>query len=76
MGFGYLHYPRHSPRHCRGHRRQYRVRTYRHYGEICRLGLTPLQRKMKEFVRTLIGAMLVVGSFTFGLGIYLGYAIS
>lgn len=39
-------------------------------------GLTPLQRKMKEFVRSLIGAILVVGTFNFGLGIYLGYAIS
>ncbi len=39
-------------------------------------GLTPLQRKMKEFVRTLIIAILVVGGFNFGLGIYLGYAIS
>jgi P-type Ca2+ transporter type 2C len=39
-------------------------------------GLTPLQRKMKEFVRTLIIAILVVGAFNFGYGIYLGYAIS
>jgi magnesium-transporting ATPase (P-type) len=35
--------------------------------------LTPLQRKMKEFVRTLIIAILVVGSFNFGYGVYLGY---
>jgi calcium-translocating P-type ATPase len=38
--------------------------------------LTPLQRKMKEFVHTLIIAILVVGAFNFGLGIYLGYATS
>ena len=37
---------------------------------------TPLQRKMKEFVRTLIIAILLVGAFNFGYGIYLGYAIS
>ncbi|PLW69726.1 cation-translocating P-type ATPase [Pseudohalioglobus lutimaris] len=37
---------------------------------------TPLQRKMKEFVRTLIIAILIVGAFNFGYGIYLGYAIS
>ncbi len=36
-------------------------------------GLTPLQRKMKEFVRTLIIAILIVGAFNFGYGIYLGY---
>jgi magnesium-transporting ATPase (P-type) len=36
-------------------------------------GLTPLQKKMKEFVRTLIIAILVVGAFNFGYGIYLGY---
>jgi magnesium-transporting ATPase (P-type) len=36
-------------------------------------GLTPLQRKMKEFVRTLIIAILVVGAFNFVYGIYLGY---
>ncbi len=36
--------------------------------------LTPLQRKMKEFVRTLIIAILVVGAFNFGYGIYLGYS--
>jgi len=35
--------------------------------------LTPLQRKMKEFVRTLIIAILVVGTFNFGYGVYLGY---
>jgi P-type E1-E2 ATPase len=39
-------------------------------------GLTPLQRKMKHFVRTLIGAILVVGAFNFALGVYLGYAMS
>lgn len=39
-------------------------------------GLTPLQRKMKHFVRTLIGAILAVGAFNFALGVYLGYAMS
>ena len=39
-------------------------------------GLTPLQKKMQSFVRTLIGAILVVGGFNFALGIYLGYQIS
>ena len=39
-------------------------------------GTAPLQRKMKEFVRTLIIAILIVGGFNFGLGIYLGYEIS
>jgi magnesium-transporting ATPase (P-type) len=39
-------------------------------------GLTPLQRKMKEFVKTLIIAILVVGAFNFGYGIYLGYETS
>jgi len=36
-------------------------------------GMTPLQRKMQEFVRTLIIAILVVGAFNFAYGIYLGY---
>jgi magnesium-transporting ATPase (P-type) len=36
-------------------------------------GMTPLQRKMKEFVHTLIIAILVVGAFNFGYGVYLGY---
>ena len=36
-------------------------------------GMTPLQRKLKEFVRTLIMAILVVGTFNFGYCIYLGY---
>ena len=36
-------------------------------------GMTPLQRKMKEFVHTLIIAILVVGTFNFGYGVYLGY---
>jgi calcium-translocating P-type ATPase len=40
------------------------------------VGLTPLQRKMREFVRTLIIAILVVGAFNFAYGIYLGYAVS
>ncbi len=35
--------------------------------------LTPLQRKMKEFVRTLIIAILAVGAFNFAYGLYLGY---
>ncbi|MEP5766084.1 MAG: HAD-IC family P-type ATPase [Halieaceae bacterium] len=38
--------------------------------------LTPLQRKMKEFVRTLIIAILAVGAFNFVYGMYLGYAAS
>jgi magnesium-transporting ATPase (P-type) len=38
--------------------------------------LTPLQRKMKEFVRTLIIAILIVASFNFLYGLYLGYATS
>ena len=38
--------------------------------------LTPLQQKMKEFVRTLVAAILVVGAFNFGLGVYLGYELS
>lgn len=37
---------------------------------------TPLQRKMQEFVRTLIIAILVIGAFNFAYGVYLGYAIS
>lgn len=36
-------------------------------------GTTPLQRKMREFVHTLIKAILVVGAFNFLYGIYLGY---
>ena len=36
-------------------------------------GTTPLQRKMQEFVHTLIIAILVVGAFNFAYGIYLGY---
>ena len=36
-------------------------------------GMTPLQRKMKEFVHTLIIAILIVGAFNFGYGVYLGY---
>ena len=39
-------------------------------------GTAPLQRKMKAFVRTLIFAILIVGTFNFGFGIYLGYEIS
>jgi magnesium-transporting ATPase (P-type) len=37
-------------------------------------GLTPLQRQMKKFVQTLIVAILIVGAFNFGFGVYLGYA--
>ncbi|MEM1187703.1 MAG: HAD-IC family P-type ATPase [Pseudomonadota bacterium] len=36
---------------------------------------TPLQIKMKEFVRSLIAAILVIGVFNFVYGIYLGYAM-
>lgn len=39
-------------------------------------GTTPLQRKMSEFVRTLIRVILVVGAFNFLYGIYLGYEMS
>ncbi len=39
-------------------------------------GMTPLQRKMKEFVKTLIFAILLVGAFNFAYGIYLGYDTS
>ena len=37
---------------------------------------TPLQRKMREFVHSLIVAILVVGGFNFAYGMYLGYAMS
>ncbi|EED33389.1 cation-transporting ATPase, E1-E2 family [gamma proteobacterium NOR5-3] len=37
---------------------------------------TPLQRKMKEFVRSLIVAILAVGAFNFAYGLYLGYEMS
>jgi len=36
-------------------------------------GKTPLQRKMQEFVHTLIVAILIVGAFNFAYGVYLGY---
>ena len=39
-------------------------------------GPTPLQRQMKEFVQTLIIAILVVGAINFVVGAWLGYAIS
>jgi calcium-translocating P-type ATPase len=39
-------------------------------------GTTPLQRKMKEFVHTLIIAILAVGAFNFLYGLYLGYEMS
>jgi len=38
--------------------------------------VTPLQRKMKEFVQTLIIAILIVGGLNFVYGVYLGYEIS
>ena len=34
---------------------------------------TPLQRRLKQFIRTLIVAILVVGGFNFAFGVYLGY---
>lgn len=34
---------------------------------------TPLQRKMKRFIRTLIAVILLVGAFNCVLGVYLGY---
>ena len=37
---------------------------------------TPLQIKMREFVHSLILAILVVGAFNFAYGLYLGYAMS
>jgi calcium-translocating P-type ATPase len=37
---------------------------------------TPLQRKMQEFVRSLIVAILAVGAFNFLYGLYLGYETS
>jgi calcium-translocating P-type ATPase len=39
-------------------------------------GMTPLQRKMKEFVHTLIIAILLVGAFNFLYGVYLGYEMA
>ena len=39
-------------------------------------GSTPLQRQMREFVHTLIVAILIVGAANFAYGIYLGYATS
>ena len=39
-------------------------------------GTTPLQKKMQEFVRTLIIAILIIGGLNFLLGVYLGYAVS
>lgn len=38
--------------------------------------LTPLQKKMKEFVHTLIVAILIIGSLNFAYGVYLGYETS
>jgi calcium-translocating P-type ATPase len=39
-------------------------------------GMTPLQRKMKEFMHTLIIAILLVGAFNFLYGVYLGYEMA
>lgn len=39
-------------------------------------GIAPLQKKMKDFVKTLIVAILLIGAFNFGYSIYLGYHIS
>jgi calcium-translocating P-type ATPase len=39
-------------------------------------GTTPLQKKMQEFVRTIIIAILIIGALNFLLGVYLGYAVS
>ncbi|MCW5212871.1 HAD-IC family P-type ATPase [Desulfobulbus sp. TB] len=39
-------------------------------------GTTPLQKKMQEFVHTLIIVILIVGGLNFLLGVYLGYAVS
>ncbi len=39
-------------------------------------GETPLQRQLNEFVKVLIGAILVVGAINFVVGAWLGYAIS
>ncbi len=39
-------------------------------------GMTPLQKKMKEFINVLIIAILAVGGFNFGYGVYLGYDMS
>lgn len=38
--------------------------------------VSPLQRKLKAFIRALILAILIVGAFNFMYGIYLGYAVS
>ncbi len=66
----------------RGTARAMVVETGRHtvFGQIADMvkeaesGLTPLQRKMKEFVQTLIIAILIVGAFNFRYGVYLGYS--
>ena len=41
--------------------------------EAAETGMTPLQSRMKDFVRTLILFILLIGTFNFGYGIYLGY---
>lgn len=38
--------------------------------------VSPLQRKLKAFVRSLIIAIVAVGVINFGVGVYLGYAIA
>ena len=51
------------------------------FGQIANLveaadsGKTPLQKKMQEFVRSIIIAILIVGAFNFLLGLYLGYEV-
>ena len=68
----------------RGTARAIVVDTGRHtvFGQIADMvqevetGLTPLQRKMKAFVQTLIIAILIVGTFNFSYGLYLGYTIT
>ncbi len=65
----------------RGTARAVVVETGRHtvFGQIADMvkevetGITPLQKKMKAFVKTLIVAILIVGAFNFGYGVYLGY---
>ena len=44
--------------------------------EAAESGATPLQRQIKEFVKTLIGAILVVGAINFVVGAWLGYEIA
>ncbi|MCI5115659.1 MAG: ATPase, partial [Candidatus Electrothrix sp. AX1] len=39
-------------------------------------GTTPLQKKMQEFVHTLIIVILIIGGLNFLIGVYLGYQVS